>query len=183
MKLLSFMMLLVTAITAGGCSASKQGTAATDTDNQPAVSRKQMASGEAVGRLPMAIIYKTNGDYSDNVPVTLNASRTALLSFPAPSDLTNASPLPLEGGFLLDRRGISANTAFTKWSYAEYAALPSTPSQQEIMDNIIPTARVTEIVRMPFEASEPDVVSRCNEAISSGLKDCVKVYSALTLAI
>ena len=32
-------------------------------------------------------IYKTNGDYDNYVPVSLDASRKQIMSFPAPSDL------------------------------------------------------------------------------------------------
>ena len=37
---------------------------------------------------PKAVIYKTNGDYNDNVPVNLNADRTSFVSYPDPSDVS-----------------------------------------------------------------------------------------------
>lgn len=99
--------------------------------------------------LPRAVIYKTNGDYRDNVPVTLNAAGTALVSFPAPSDLTDLStPLPLADGYLLDRRGVSENSRFTRYTYARYRALPAPPAPATLIDSIIPGARVTVLHRL-----------------------------------
>ncbi len=99
--------------------------------------------------LPRAIIYKTNGDYRDNVPVTLNAAGTALVSFPSPSDLTDQStPLPLADGYLLDRRGVTMNTRFTRYTYDRYRALITPPAPATLIDSIIPSARVTELHRL-----------------------------------
>lgn len=99
--------------------------------------------------LPRAVIYKTNGDYRDNVPVTLNAAGTALISFPAPTDITDLStPLPLADGYLLDRRGVSENSRFTRYTYAQYRALPAPPAPAALIDSIIPGARVTVIHRL-----------------------------------
>ena len=41
--------------------------------------------------MPKAHIYKTNGNYNDNVPVTMNADGSQLISYPAPSDISSAS--------------------------------------------------------------------------------------------
>lgn len=58
------------------------------------------------GFVPQAVIYRTDGDYFDNVPVTLDRrGGTALVSYPAPGDLTKSSmPIRLAEGYLLDRR-------------------------------------------------------------------------------
>lgn len=99
--------------------------------------------------LPRAVIYKTNGDYRDNVPVTLNAAGTALVSFPSPSDITDFStPLQLADGYLLDRRGVSENSRFTRYTYDQYRALAAPPSPTTLMDSIIPGARITELRRL-----------------------------------
>lgn len=125
----------------------------------------------------MARIYKTDGDYADRVPVTLDSGHKRLVSFPAPSDLAGGEPLRLSDGFLLDRRGVSAATAFTRWTYREYAAMESAPAPDEIMAAIIPGARVTEIYQMPFPAGEPDAAARCDSLIAAGLPGCRLVYS------
>lgn len=131
--------------------------------------------------MPLTRIYRTNGDYADRVPITLNASRTELLSYPAPGDLKGAEPVRLDDGFLLDNRGIGANTAFTSWTYAEYMAMPSAPSAAEIMKHILPDARVTEIYEMPFTVGTPDAARRCNELISAGLPACTPVLTQLKM--
>ncbi len=117
-----------------------------------------------------AYIYKTNGNYADNVPVTVENGK--LISYPAPSDLTDQSrPVALDRGYLLDRRGIGPDTRFTSFTYGEYAAMPAPPSSAQLMAAIIPDARVTEMVEMPFPYS-PDCAAQCNELIATGLPGC-----------
>lgn len=120
-------------------------------------------------------IYKTNGDYADRVPVTLNSQRNVLVSFPAPSDVRGAAPVALADGFLLDRRGVGPNTAFTRWTYEEYSKMETVPSPAEIMDNLIPGAAVTEIYEMPFAVGTTDAAVRCDSLIKAGLPGCVKI--------
>ncbi len=100
---------------------------------------------------PPARVYRTSADYAANVPVTLNEQRTALVSYPDPADLRQqSSPVPLADGWMLDRRGISANSAFLTYTYAQYAALDRAPDEADIMAAIIPDARVTEIGILPM---------------------------------
>lgn len=117
--------------------------------------------------LPKARIYRTNGDYIDNVPIQMNADRTAIVSYPAPSDLSDSSkPLQLADGYLLDRRGIGLNSAFTSYTYDEYMHLPSPPSLEELKLHIIPQARVTEVVELPITLTEAQTdTSLCNRYI------------------
>ena len=104
--------------------------------------------------LPKATIYRTSGNYNNHVFITLGTDGT-VISYPAPSDVTEESaPLELKGGWLLDRRGISKNAAFLRWTYAEYHALPSTPSIDQLKAAILPDARVTAIERLPMTANE-----------------------------
>lgn len=104
---------------------------------------------------PPARIYRTNGDYTDNVPVQLNEAGDALVSFPAPSDLTpNQRPIPLADGYLLDRRGVGLNTVFTRYTYTEYAKLKEVPSPRELMDAIIPGSRVISVRTLPITPSQ-----------------------------
>lgn len=94
-----------------------------------------------LGVLPPIIIYKTKKDYSNNVPVILSEDKTKIVSFPAPRDLKRgdelALPEPLAKGYLLDRRGINKNVAFTKFTYEEYSKLTKTPKVSELFDAII----------------------------------------------
>lgn len=118
----------------------------------PAEAPQSKTRGEvANSALPKAVIYKTNGNYNNNVPITLNASGSAIFSYPAPSDITSTStPLQLTGGYLLDRRGLGKNTAFTTYTYSEYSRLQSAPSIAELYKAIIPEAKVTEKITLPM---------------------------------
>ncbi|MCM1110718.1 MAG: hypothetical protein NC336_05885 [Clostridium sp.] len=120
--------------------------------------------------IPRGHVYRTNGDYNNFVPVTLDQSLTKLISFPAPTDITAASaPVALGDGYLLDRRGVGPTSAFTRWTYAEYAALPQAPTISEIMENLIPSARVTEILELPLTLSEAAAdPARCAELLKEG---------------
>ncbi|MDE7377105.1 MAG: hypothetical protein K2N16_09690 [Muribaculaceae bacterium] len=110
-----------------------------------------------VAAMPKAVIYKTNGDYANHVPVTLNDDRTAILSYPGPKDVSAdlSTPLPLANGWMLDRRGgISVNTAFLKYTYAQYAAIKGVPTAEALMKEILPDARVTEVKVLPMTLSQ-----------------------------
>lgn len=143
-----------------GCRSNTQASSQNDnlTVPVPEIVRNEdiVRDGAAPAFLPRAVVYRTNGDYDDCVPVTLDATRTSVVSYPAPTDVTEASvPLVMADGWLLDRRGgISMNSAFLDWTYAQYAAMPHAPSIAEIMAHIIPEARVTAIRTLPLTATE-----------------------------
>lgn len=122
----------------------------------PALVEAPLAS-PSVKALPKAVVYKMEGDAGrDNVPVTVNPTTGALVSFPGPRDVAGQEPIALGDGWYLDRRGISENSRFTRWTYAEYQKLPSVPSTAEIKAAIIPGARPTDIRRLqmtPWEAA------------------------------
>lgn len=100
--------------------------------------------------MPKARAYRMNGDYADNVPVgTDGAGR--IISFPAPTDVSAASkPVQLAGGWWLDRRGVGKHTAFTRFTYEEYAAMQQAPSVAQLKEAVIPGARVTVVAELPW---------------------------------
>lgn len=107
-----------------------------------------------VNFIPKASVFRMSGDYADKVGVTLDGSGN-LVYYPAPTDITTSSaPLELEGGWWLNRQGLSANSVFTKWTFEEYAALPSTPTPDEIKRAVIPGARVTAMTTLPMTLQE-----------------------------
>lgn len=159
-----------------GCRSNPQVSSQNDnlTAPVPEIVRNEdiVRDGSAPAFVPRAVIYRTNGDYDDRVPVTLDATRTSIVIYPAPTDVTTASaPLVMADGWLLDRRGgISMNSAFLDWTYARYAAMPHTPSIAEIMSHIIPEARVTAIRTLPLTATEALAdTARVNTIIRTGL--------------
>lgn len=114
-----------------------------------------VAASPAQYARPRALVYKTNVPCPDKVAISLNSSRTAVLSYPAPSDVSAASaPLPLAGGWWLDRRGLGPDPVFINMTYEQYAALPTTPSPAELMKMILPGVRVTEARRLDMSPQQ-----------------------------
>ncbi|MDE6299743.1 MAG: hypothetical protein K2M10_08895 [Muribaculaceae bacterium] len=129
----------------------------------PALSRPIPGAGQGVAQMPKATAFKMSGDYADHVAVT-PGNGVPLAYFPAPSDISERSaPLQLEGGWWLNRQGISSNSVFTTYTFSEYAALPQTPSVGQLLDSIIPGAKVTEFVVLPYNINEAaDHISEIN---------------------
>ena len=108
------------------------------------------ASGHPSMSLPKARIYRMTGPYADNVPITIGADGQ-VISYPAPTDISNAQrPLPLRDGWWLDRRGVGEGSVFTRYTYAEYAALKEAPSPDELKKAVIPGARVVGVIVLPI---------------------------------
>lgn len=175
-RVLSTSLIAAALSVPAGCSSGKTGAAAsvTPTAEATAVSSAAVMATGRQNALPKAVIYKTSADVRLNVPVTLDDAGTGLLSYPAPSDIfPEAAPLPLADGFLLDRRGVGPNSAFTTYTYAEYSALKTAPTPAELMKAIIPGVRVTEIVRLPFTTSVAVAdTAEVNRLIRTGLPGC-----------
>lgn len=104
--------------------------------------------------MPKATAIKIDSRYADKVAVTLDGSGK-LSYFPAPSDISASSaPLELCGGWWLNRQGISENSVFTTYTFAEYAALKEVPSPQQLIQAVIPGSGVEEMMQLPFTISE-----------------------------
>lgn len=130
--------------------------------------RGPVRDSKPVAARAMTQIYRTNGDYDNLVPITLNAERNAVVSYPAPSDLTEFStPVKLDDGFLMDRRGVGLNTAFIRYTYAEYRALKSAPTPAQLLEAVIPDARVTEVIATDIPVGTPDAPQLCNKFLKS----------------
>lgn len=126
--------------------------------------------------LPNARIYRTSIDVDAYVPVTINPVDGKLVSYPAPSDITGASmPVVLKDGWLLDRRGISPDTRFVRYTYSQYHDLSEAPSPARLLESIIPDARVTEIVELPYKVGAV-TPAQADSIIADGLKRCEVTY-------
>lgn len=160
--LLPITALLVGVAVMGACSTKKKQKATTEMNppelpikapigipqkgegNTP--SNQGMLGGIGAGRpIPTAlapiVIYKTRGDYRELVPIQLAADGATIVSYPSRFDLGNpgafTTPLSLEGGYLVDRRGVGPHTVFLKLTYAEYYALPNDPSASELLGLVL----------------------------------------------
>ena len=160
MKSYFYLLMAVSIIAAGatGCKCSKN-TVKQEETTTSVVKEKAAISGNVPDAtynwitppakqefaLPNVIIYKTKADYSKNVPIRLDDEKTTITSYPGQTDIKNQEPRPLQYGFLLDKRGVNLNTAFLKYTYAEYMALKEIPSMAELFKNIIDADPFTEM--------------------------------------
>ena len=104
--------------------------------------------------IPKATAFRMSGDYADNVAVTLDANGN-LIYFPDPSDITaDSRPIDLGDGWWLNRQGAGQNSVFTKYTFAEYAELPNVPTPEQLKNSIIPGARITQFIQLPFNAGQ-----------------------------
>ena len=99
-----------------------------------------LAQSGATRALPHVIIYKTRVDYNNKVPVILTADKKSIESYPAPADLKTggafALPVLLLKGYLLDKRGVGVNTAFTSYTYKQYTGLKELPSPEALLKSV-----------------------------------------------
>lgn len=120
---------------------------------------------------PQAIIYKTSGDYNNNVPVILNDEKTKIVSFPDPADLRRGGELTLPdelaNGFLLDNRGINEHVAFLSLNYEEYVALDKIPNAEEMMGLVIDVDPLIVMYDCGLRSDFKDISAELNQAINS----------------
>ena len=136
-------------------------------------------SQEPAEALAPVLVYKTKADYSRLVPVTLNETGDKLVSFPAPTDLyTNgilAMPLQLDKGYLLDMRGVHANTAFTSYTYEAYSKLESPPSVQDLISSIIDPDPFEELFDCGNRSQYKNLERDLNKLIRKKFRGCNKL--------
>ncbi len=118
---------------------------------------------------PPVIIYKTNKDYYQNVPIVLSEDKSRIVSFPDIKDLVKNNaymyPTRLESGYLLDNRGINENAAFLSFTYEEYSKLEKTPSVIELKEIIQDDNPFSELYFCGSRYDYDDVVSELNAII------------------
>lgn len=120
---------------------------------------------------PKVIIYKTNADYFNNVPVTLTEDKSAIASFPGIKDVffkgELAYPTKLNDGYLLDNRGIDQNVAFLNYTYEQYSTLEKTPTSEELFNNILDNDPISEMYNCGSKFDFKDLINELNETIES----------------
>lgn len=175
MNILKIIAVTAVAFCAAACSVNKT-SGGRDSGGYAVgvVSSNRIIGSGPSAALPKAIVYKTNGDFLHNVPITLSADRKEIISYPAPSDISEASlPVQLDEGYLLDRRGIGPNTAFTVYTYKEYSELKSAPSLKELKKAVIGGAEVIEIIALPMSVGNAaENIPACNRLIKDGFPGC-----------
>lgn len=140
-----------------------------DTNMQSKVKTLPATVGEyRVMAVPSATVFRMSGNYANNVAVTLGENGE-LTYFPAPSDITaDSEPVKLKDGWWLNRQGLGPNSVFTRYTFAEYAALPTVPTPEQIKNEIIPGAKVIEFVEIPMN---PDYAADHIKEVNALLKN------------
>jgi hypothetical protein len=127
------------------------------------------------------IIYKTNGDFQNNTPVSVSNDRKHVTGYPAPSDLTFRGqlrkPTPLADGYLLDNRGISQNTAFLTLTYEQYSKLENVPSASELFALIAEKSEITEMWRCKRKSTDSLNIIEARRLIRENRlqEECIKL--------
>lgn len=122
------------------------------------------------------VIYKTIKDYSNYVPVTMNATKTDIISYPAPSDILYdgkvTTPTLLKNGYWLDNRGITENVVFLKYTYDEYSKMKEAPTLTDMRNNILEKYPLSELV---YCGTGKTTIKALNKLIDNGFEGCKKV--------
>lgn len=185
MKIIPLATLLCAGIALSATSCRSSSPTPKTSDTVPAVDSVYTADTRIVKPstyIPAAIVYKTSGDYNNNVPITLTADGK-IASYPAPTDITDSStPIQLIDGWLLDRRGISKNTAFTTYTYDEYRKLKQAPTQEELLDHIIKDAKITAIMQLPMRLQEAEADIAAVDSIIRTSR-LTKLYEAPSISL
>lgn len=148
------LILGMSVVMLASCSNKTADVALQEQPVQTEIKMRTIGGGGNAMAMPKATIFRMSGDYADRVAVTLNPDGT-LAYYPAVTDImTNSAPYDLGNGWWLNRQGLSSNSVFTKWTFDEYSKLKSTPSREEIIEAIIPGARVTAMEQLPITISE-----------------------------
>ena len=134
--------------------------------------KTKQASTGSTNTGPPTVVYKTKADYSKYVPVTLSADKESIVSYPGLTDIYYknklAYPSVLKSGYLLDNRGIGANTAFLKLTYEDYAKLNTVPPLTELYNFILDKDPCIEIYNLGDRSRFKDEVTNINKIISKG---------------
>lgn len=138
----------------------------------PSVTKENQSGGQVAVPSPPCIVYKTRSDYSQQVPVILSADRKTVVSYPDIKDVyvqgKLAYPTQLEGGYLLDNRGIGPQVAFLTYTYEEYSKLDHTPTADILFGKILDKKPLREMYDCGPRSKFTDPVNELNEIIRSG---------------
>lgn len=159
------------------CKATQE-TQTSETTTMSKISKDTELTGGNAQRTAPIIIYKTRADYRNFVPVTLNENRSAIVSYPAPSDVYYkgklAYPTELINGYLLDNRGITAQSAFLNITYEEYSKLENI-SVDFLWQNIKDATPLLELYSCGSRDTLKNGVEQLNRIIEGGFKGCNKI--------
>ena len=134
---------------------------------------------DAIFDMPNVIVYKTTKDYSNNVPVIMDAERTRIVRYPAPVDVRRgnsyANPIQLKNGYWLDCFGINQNVVFLDYTFEQYANLSEVPTIEALMSHIVdnyPLDEMWNCGKSTKYKSIEDIV----DIVKNNFNNCQKLY-------
>ncbi len=179
---LTITILITIMMTLSGCCGSKntitQQTVAPNNSVDTAMPVKWEGDIKGMNaKMPEIVIYKTDNDYLQNVPVIMDAAHKNIVSYPDPKDVylngVLAVPTPLKHGYLLDNRGINENVAFTSYTYEDYSKLAKAPSVDEVKEKIIAYYPIIEMYYCG-ERNTNDNINKYLDFIDNNFSGCTK---------
>lgn len=143
------------------------------------------ALGYGTNSTASALVYKTQADYFNRVPVGMNAEKDRIISYPDPSDLfygdIPALPTRLKDGYLLDNRGIGTNVAFLTYTYETYHALSKVPPLNQLMDSLLERNPLTELWDCGARSLYKNEVEELNALIDRGFPNSKALIEVLSI--
>ncbi len=129
------------------------------------------------------VIYKTRADYSQFVPVRMNADRTEIIEAPHPADLIHqgrlAFPVALNQGYWIDNLGITPDVAYLRFTIENYSKLDEPLSVEIMMRYILDAYPLTEMYRCGYRNEYRDIFKEVNVLVARGLTNCMKIVVPL----
>jgi len=174
------MPLAFVALAVAGCGTKEQAASSAPAPQSEKTTAAALHGAGGENTLPRAVAYRTRGDYASLVPVGMSADRTKITSFPDPADIRPATckPIALEGGYLLDRRGVGKNTVFLDYTYEEYAALPQAPPPDTLKAHVTDFYPIAGLYVLPVSASEAwSDPSKANAYVRDAFAGCKAVVA------
>ena len=134
------------------------------------------ANTTSVAALAPILIYKTTKDYSQYVPVIMNAEKTKIVTYPDPTDVYDGEkltyPTPLNNNYLLDNRGIGANVAFLNYTYEAYSHLKAAPTMEQLMNSLLDKSPLLELWNCGTRDGKQEEIKTLNTLIEKGFPSC-----------
>lgn len=123
-------------------------------------------------------VYKTTNNYFNNVPITLSQDKSKIVSYPSKDDVkigtAFTTPTKLVKGYLLDNRGINANTVFLSYKYKDYSQFMIMPKLEEMFRQVIDKDPFTELYYCGKRSDFADIENDLNKIIKKGNLDSFK---------
>lgn len=137
--------------------------------------KQSIKSVDLVLATPDVVIYKTTNDYTNNVPVIMDAECTRIVRYPAPADVRRgdayATPIKLDNGYLLDCYGINKNVVFLDYTFEQYEDLSQVPSLDEMMQHIIDKNPLVEMWNCG-KRTQYKTIEDINAVVKSNFQNC-----------